>query len=308
MDMIKGTKSKQNRAQNEKQCEDDVSEAGDEMDEDIHHIDEEETHLQDAVKEEPALNKKFIEATKAYKKNSTNLTKLLTLIKSFDFQGLKSLVEYLQASALRSNNYWGRTYLTMTEIFEAFKETPSQTKGEKAKKESTKKESDGANVEKEPVVEDVEMENPESPPVAPKADKGKDVATKENEEPTKKLVPASREVCQNLDEPIRVPYEIYGKILLKAKPITDIKIHPNTKPVVLTIYKGNDIRYFDVHNPFKFADVGFTELDELVPIIEKKKSKIVGVLMISLRKRYERLKKIPKELGIQSALPTLTQA
>ncbi|GKG15264.1 hypothetical protein Tco_0354864 [Tanacetum coccineum] len=53
---------------------------------------------------------------------------------------------------------------------------------------------------------------------------------------------------------------------LKPKPITDVKIHPNLKPV-------------------------------------KNMNKIVGELMTSLGKRYERLKKIPEELGIQSSLP-----
>ncbi|GJW28548.1 hypothetical protein Tco_0045423 [Tanacetum coccineum] len=63
--------------------------------------------------------------------------------------------------------------------------------------------------------------------------------------------------------------------------------------------QGNDRRNFNVHSPFKFADFGVTESDELGPIIEKKKNKIVGELMISLGKRYERLKKIPEELRIQ---------
>ncbi|GJW63685.1 hypothetical protein Tco_0115569 [Tanacetum coccineum] len=39
-----------------------------------------------------------------------------------------------------------------------------------------------------------------------------------------------------------------------------------------------------------------TKLDELGQIIQKKKNTIVKDLMISLRKRYERLKKIPGEL------------
>ncbi|GKD42613.1 hypothetical protein Tco_1267258, partial [Tanacetum coccineum] len=164
----------------------------------------------------------------------------------------------------------------------------------------------------------------ESPPVASKADKGNSVATKETEEPTMKLVPASREVCQDPDEPIRVPYEIHGKIyqltndeiqahmdkkrksrkLLRKqsvdlkilasakggqefKKIQDVelqvlnreysqKIHPNIKPAVLTIHRGNDRRNFDVHNLFKFVNFGVTELDELGPIIENKKNKIVG--------------------------------
>ncbi|GJW77659.1 hypothetical protein Tco_0139341 [Tanacetum coccineum] len=51
------------------------------------------------------------------------------------------------------------------------------------------------------------------------------------------------------------------------------------------------------------ADFGVTELDELGPIIQNKKNSVVKDLMVSLSKRYERLKKIPKKLGIQSALP-----
>ncbi|GJU42005.1 hypothetical protein Tco_1194962 [Tanacetum coccineum] len=90
---------------------------------------------------------------------------------------------------------------------------------------------------------------------------------------------------------------------LRLEPITDVKIHPNSKPAVLTFYRANDKRNFQVHNPFKFADFGVTELDELGPIIQKKKNTIVKDLMTFLGKRYERLKKIPEELGIQSALP-----
>ncbi|GJS74961.1 hypothetical protein Tco_0724842 [Tanacetum coccineum] len=86
------------------------------------------------------------------------------------------------------------------------------------------------------------------------------------------------------------------------------KIHANTKPAVIIIYKGTDRRNFEVHNPFQFGDFGITELDELGPIIEKKKNKSVGELMISLGKRYERLNKIPEELRIQSALPAPAQA
>ncbi|GJR31944.1 hypothetical protein Tco_1108176 [Tanacetum coccineum] len=90
---------------------------------------------------------------------------------------------------------------------------------------------------------------------------------------------------------------------IKPETITDVKIYLNTKPVVLSIYRNNDKRNFEVHEPFKFADSGITELDELGPIIQKKKNSIIKDLMTSLSKRYERLKKIPKELGIQHALP-----
>ncbi|GJT09118.1 hypothetical protein Tco_0843580 [Tanacetum coccineum] len=61
--------------------------------------------VQDAVKDDPALNKKVIEATEAYTKNSTTLAKLLSLVKNFDFQGLKYSVESLHAAALRQDEH-----------------------------------------------------------------------------------------------------------------------------------------------------------------------------------------------------------
>ncbi|GJT72156.1 hypothetical protein Tco_1031442 [Tanacetum coccineum] len=90
---------------------------------------------------------------------------------------------------------------------------------------------------------------------------------------------------------------------IKPELITDVRIHPNTKPIIASVFRNNDKRNFDVHQPFKFSNFGITELDELGPIIQKKKNSVVKDLMTSLSKRYERLKKIPKELGIQSALP-----
>nr|GEX81750.1 hypothetical protein [Tanacetum cinerariifolium] len=61
--------------------------------------------IQDVVKEGPALNKKVIEANESYTKNLTNLTELLSLIKSFDFEGLNSSVESLRASPLKQDEH-----------------------------------------------------------------------------------------------------------------------------------------------------------------------------------------------------------
>ncbi|GJX09746.1 hypothetical protein Tco_0199605 [Tanacetum coccineum] len=52
----------------------------------------------EAVKEDPALNKKVVEATEAYTTNSNNITELLSLARTFDFSGLKSLVETMKAA------------------------------------------------------------------------------------------------------------------------------------------------------------------------------------------------------------------
>ncbi|GKB82076.1 hypothetical protein Tco_0948971 [Tanacetum coccineum] len=46
---------------------------------------------------------------------------------------------------------------------------------------------------------------------------------------------------------------------IKPKPITDVRIYPNTKHVVLSLYRNNDKRNFDVHNPFKFTDIRITK-------------------------------------------------
>ncbi|GKD73378.1 hypothetical protein Tco_1331660 [Tanacetum coccineum] len=47
-------------------------------------------HPLKAVKEDHALNKKVLEATKAFTANSNNITELLSLTKTFDFSGLKA--------------------------------------------------------------------------------------------------------------------------------------------------------------------------------------------------------------------------
>ncbi|GJT99238.1 hypothetical protein Tco_1094756 [Tanacetum coccineum] len=52
---------------------------------------------------------------------------------------------------------------------------------------------------------------------------------------------------------------------IKPEPITNVRIHPKTKPIVASVFRNNDKRNFDVHQPFKFSDFGITELDELAP-------------------------------------------
>nr|GEW68094.1 retrovirus-related Pol polyprotein from transposon TNT 1-94 [Tanacetum cinerariifolium] len=59
---------------------------------------------------------------------------------------------------------------------------------------------------------------------------------------------------------------------IKHVPITNVKIHPNTKPIVSSVFRNNDKRKFDVHNPLKFTDFGITELDKLCLITQKKNS------------------------------------
>ncbi|GJV40133.1 hypothetical protein Tco_1418573 [Tanacetum coccineum] len=321
------------------------------------------------IKDDPALNKKGLEPTEAYTKNFMNLTKLLTLVKTFDFSSLKFIVESLKAVMDAQNDHlakWAKSSTNlawsvglrltkiehtrafmqadisslkkdtsniknmMTKIFYAFKgqSTPSSsmpkttlaiTKDDMVTEEAVEKEPTKEpkveNVEKKPeilipqptgpVIDITLPEQPESPPAAPKANRGKGKVIDAVESPPK-LVKASSKIEQaakeaKLSKPelikdaeikfhnrehfekIKRLRELRKKRIekytwttssrLKLETIIDVKIHPNTKPVAMTVFRGTNKRNFDVHNPFNFGAFGVTEWDELREIIPRKKNK-----------------------------------
>ncbi|GKB13908.1 hypothetical protein Tco_0847831, partial [Tanacetum coccineum] len=72
--------------------------------------------VQEAVKDDPALNRKVIEATKAYTKHFATLTELLQLVKGFDFFGLKSIVESVKTVVKDQDKHfigWEKSYANM---------------------------------------------------------------------------------------------------------------------------------------------------------------------------------------------------
>ncbi|GJU89662.1 retrovirus-related pol polyprotein from transposon TNT 1-94 [Tanacetum coccineum] len=114
--------------------------------------------VQDAVKEDPALNKKVLEATKAYTKNSTSLTELLTLVKTIDFPDLKTTVEPLLAAVTAQNDQlakWVESSASMARVsahtatINPIEKNPFQTEVEKDKMETKEKDIKVSNVEKE---------------------------------------------------------------------------------------------------------------------------------------------------------------
>nr|GEW07946.1 hypothetical protein [Tanacetum cinerariifolium] len=149
---------------------------------------------------------------------------------------------------------------------------------------------------------------PESSQATPKIDKGKGIATESDDDPSKKLVKALSIVRPDPDEPDKEQQIKKAKEEARLNAISKTELHSKTKPVVITVYRGTDGKNFDVHKPFLFGAFGISELDELREIIPKKKNKVVKDLMNSISRRYERLRKIPGELGIQSALPAPEQA
>ncbi|GKC82337.1 hypothetical protein Tco_1138054 [Tanacetum coccineum] len=61
--------------------------------------------IENAVKEDIALNKKVLEVVEAYTKNSAGFTELLYLVKTVDLIGLKSNVESLLAEVTAQNDH-----------------------------------------------------------------------------------------------------------------------------------------------------------------------------------------------------------
>ncbi|GJY97652.1 hypothetical protein Tco_0514562 [Tanacetum coccineum] len=251
--------------------------------------------IQDAVKEDHVLNKKVLEAREAYTKNSTHLTELLTLIKNFDFQRLKK-----DTSDIKS---------MMTEIYQSFKvnvegenvtqadtEEPSfHIEGEHAAMEeeptnavpiTTVKPTKIPTLEIQPITTIISTSQPE--PSVPQRE-GKAIVTNDQPEDQRKLMPTSKEIQAYLDKEENI-----------KKAAEEAKLFEMTKTEVIKVVQEEAEKIG--LDPKKIISA---KADELGLIIEKKKNSIVKDLMTSLGKRYERLKKIPEELGIQSALPAL---
>ncbi|GJZ64436.1 hypothetical protein Tco_0620857 [Tanacetum coccineum] len=275
--------------------------------------------IQDAVKEDPVLNKKVLrlqttaltqkEHLASWAKSLTsmawNLGPRMTAAESSQAE-IKSKISSLRKDTLDIKSM-------MIEIYQSFKVSlqPSHAVCHKQHLLSLK----GQQIE------------------------GKAIVTDDQPKDQRKLVPASKEIQAHLDkeekikkateeakmfkmtktEVIKVVQEEAKKIGLDPKKIISAKAGEKFKKAQDAEHqvlkrehsqkakRSMELRMkknFEVHNPFKFRDFRITELDELGQIIEKKKKSIIKDLMTYLGKRYERLKEIPEELGIQSALPT----
>nr|GFB74025.1 hypothetical protein [Tanacetum cinerariifolium] len=151
----------------------------------------------ESIKDDPAL-KKVIKATEAYTKNSTSLHELLTLIKNFNLQGLKSLV----ATAMSQDQHLAAWANSST--FMAWNLGPRLTAIEisqtKIRSKISSFKSDTSEIKS--MMTEIYQ-----------AFKGKGIVTNDQlESTTKKLMPASKVIREDPNEPIMVPYMINGKM------------------------------------------------------------------------------------------------
>ncbi|GKB70946.1 hypothetical protein Tco_0932358 [Tanacetum coccineum] len=272
---------------------------------------------------DPAANKKINEVTETFARISSNITEPSSAPSG-------SVTPTLALTHIPANVKGENATNTATE------EPPSHTEGETGDTTMAILISSIQPIEVQPThaqqITSI-ISHPKSSQATPRIDKGKGIAIESDEDPSKKLVPASTIIRPDPDEPVRDKEEkmkktaeeekllamsrsevtkVVGETFKKArdaehevlkrehskkvkrltelnrrraeeymwtmtnkikpKPITDVRIHPNTKPIVASVFRNNDKRNFDVYNPFKFTDFGITELDELGPIIQKKRT------------------------------------
>nr|GEX75538.1 hypothetical protein [Tanacetum cinerariifolium] len=180
--------------------------------ENVDHREQTDKLLQDAFKDDPSLNKKVIDASETYTKNSTALTELLILVKNFDFQGLKSTVESFQATALRQDEYlssWAKLSKVSPQPLQAMchKQHVLSLKGQQMLREENVTHVDTEEPPSHTKREHVAMKDDTE-----KTEEGKGIATDEQLESQPKLVKASFVVRPNSDASILVPYTINGKL------------------------------------------------------------------------------------------------
>nr|GEU75360.1 retrovirus-related Pol polyprotein from transposon TNT 1-94 [Tanacetum cinerariifolium] len=303
-------------------------------------------YINNAVKDGTATNKKIDKAIKTFAKFSAQTTKILLLVKTFDFATLQYTMQDLQTHALKqeeasaawtksSTNMAWNLGLRMTTI--GISQTALKSKVSPLRQDTSKIKSMMAEIyqafKRQPssAPSGTQESHYESSQATLGIDKGKGITTESEDDPSKKLMHASTIICPNPDELIRVEFMNNGKIVYfteqeiqeywdkeekMKKAAEETKLLAMSRPEVIKIVheEAKKLRIdpkeaISTKHGETFKKAQDAEHDVLKREHSKKvqsgkeKNSVVKDLMISLSRRYERLKKIPEELGIQSALP-----
>ncbi|GJU43167.1 hypothetical protein Tco_1200433 [Tanacetum coccineum] len=275
--------------------------------------------ISNAVKDDPATKQKLNEAIETFARISSNVTEVLSLVKGFDFSTLLSAVKSLRAhtgenanttateeppshtkgeteeprlailiSSIPSTVIPPTQAQPITSIIIHPKSSQATLKIDKGKGIAT--ESDDDPSKKLVKASSIVHHDPDEPVIVEFIINGRTVYLTEQEiqdywDKEEQIKKAEEEARLNaISKPEKAQDAEYETVCsrLKPEPITNIKMHPKTKLVVITVYRGTAGRNFDVHKPFLFGAFGISELDELREIIPKKKNTVVKDLMNSL--------------------------
>nr|GEV95790.1 copia protein [Tanacetum cinerariifolium] len=282
--------------------------------------------ISNVVKDGPATNQKINEATKTFARISSNITEVLSLVKGFDFSALLSIVKSIQVHAIKKEE---ATTALKREISSLRKDTSeiksmmieisqATPKIDKGKRTTTVSDDDPSKKLVKALF--IVHPNPDEPVSVEFIINGRTVYLIEQEiqdywdkeEQIKKAEEEARLNAISKIELIKVVREEANKLGIHPKEAISTKAGELFKKAqdaehevlkrqhIEKVRKSLELR--------KHKAFGISELDELREIIPEKKNTMVKDLMNSLSRRYERLRQIPGELGIQSAFPALEQA
>ncbi|GJW02165.1 hypothetical protein Tco_1561021 [Tanacetum coccineum] len=292
--------------------------------------------INNAIKDDPAINKKISEATESFIKIFANITEVLSLVKGFDFSDLQSTVKDLLAHALKQEEElaaWAKSSTNMAwnlgsrlsgleralnhiqsssvtptlalthiqanvegenETNTAIEDPTSHTEGEtnvnKQEKPEEPKHSIYANIEfigsstPQPSViqaQPITIINPE--PIVPQRE-GKGITTDEQVEDQRKLVKASSIAHMDKEDKIKKAEE-------------EVRLLAINKPEVIKVVR-EEAKKLGIHP----KEAIIAKADEKFKKAQDAEHEVSRGNTLRNR-RYERIKKIPEELGIPSALP-----
>nr|GEX27156.1 retrovirus-related Pol polyprotein from transposon TNT 1-94 [Tanacetum cinerariifolium]GEX28021.1 retrovirus-related Pol polyprotein from transposon TNT 1-94 [Tanacetum cinerariifolium] len=257
------------------------------------------------LKDDPSTNQKINEATETFTRISSHIIEVLSLVKGFDFSKLLSTMKSIQDHVVKqeeATTSWMKTSTNMAwnlgskmsgvELSQtAFKQEISSLRQDTSKiksmmtemyaafQEQIKKAKEEAKlnaISKTKVIKVVRKEAKKlgiHPKEAISTKAGKLFKKAQDVEHEVLKIQHTKKIRKSL-KLIKHKYNSYMWTIssrLKPEPITDIKIHLKTKPVVITVYRGTDGKKFNVHKSFLFGAFGISNLDELREIIPKKK-------------------------------------
>ncbi|GJY44567.1 hypothetical protein Tco_0432780 [Tanacetum coccineum] len=303
--------------------------------------------INNAVKDELYANQKINEATETFARISSNITKVLSLVKGFDFSALLSTMKDLQAYALKQEEASAAWTNSITPTL-ALTHISANVEGKNATNTNTEEppshtDGDTRDIAMEIPISSIHptevqpthdqpitfvIYHPESSHATPRINKGKGIATESDEDPSKRLVPASTIIRPDPDEPVRDKEEKIKKDAEKAK----LLVMSRHEVIKLVQEEAEKIRL----NPRKITSAKAGEKfkkaqDSEHEVLKREHSKKVKRLTELNRRRAEEyielhkhtsslnlslmsesipipsllLKKIHEELRIQYALPAL---
>ncbi|GJU45374.1 hypothetical protein Tco_1202640 [Tanacetum coccineum] len=229
--------------------------------------------ISNAVKDDPYTNQKINETTETFARISSNVTKVLSLVKGFNFSALLSIVKSIQDHGFKQEEASAAWMKTSTNM--SWNLGSRITGVDKGKGIATESDDD----------------------LLKKLVKASSIIRPDPDEPVGKAKEEARLLAMTKPKVIKVVQEEAEKIGLDPKAIKGAKAGEmfknaqHAKHVVLKRqhtekvrkslklrkHKGIDGRNFEVCEPFLFGAFGISELDELREIIPKKKNAVKHV-------------------------------